>query len=135
MAKKNEASPTSIYLMHKYWGKKPSLEINNILKKYSKNGDLILDPFSGYGGLGIEGVLLNRDVILNDLNPIANFISECILDPNIDIKRFDEYFKNIKKQYEDFSNKWYTFNEDKIITIFLIFFQNVHYCLIHIYIN
>lgn len=117
MAKKNEASPTSIYLMHKYWGKKPSLEINNILKKYSKNGDLILDPFSGYGGLGIEGVLLNRDVILNDLNPIANFISECILDPNIDIKRFDEYFKNIKKQYEDFSNKWYTFNEDKIITI------------------
>lgn len=117
MTNKNEASPSSIYLMHKYWGKKPSLEIKNILKKYSKSGDLILDPFSGYGGLGIEGVLLNRHVILNDLNPIANFISDCILDTNIDIKLVNEYFNNIKKEYEDFSNKWYTFNKDKIITI------------------
>ena len=81
-----DVSPSSIYLMHKYWGKKPSSEIRNIVKKYSKPGDLILDPFSGYGGIGIEGILLNRNVILNDLNPIANFISECILDTNIDIK-------------------------------------------------
>lgn len=78
----SDALPSSIYLMHKYWGKKPSLEIRNIIKKYSKKGDLILDPFSGYGGLGIEGVLLNRNVILNDLNPIANFISDCIIDQN-----------------------------------------------------
>lgn len=112
-----EASPSSIYLMHKYWGKKPSIEIKNILKKYSKSGDLVLDPFSGYGGLGIESVLLNRNVILNDLNPIANFISECIFDSNIDIKIVDKYFNELKNNYKDFSNKWYTFNESKIITI------------------
>lgn len=117
MTNVQKASPSSIYLMHKYWGKKPSLEIKNILEKYSKSGDLILDPFSGYGGLGIEGVLLNRNVILNDLNPIANFISECILDSNIDMKLVDEYLKKLKNDYKEFSNKWYTFNESKIITI------------------
>ncbi len=111
------ASPSSIYLMHKYWGKKPSLEIKKIVKKYSKKGDLILDPFSGYGGLGIEGVLLDRNVVLNDLNPIANFISDCILDPNIDIKLVDEYFKKLKNEYEDFSKKFYSFNENQILTI------------------
>lgn len=117
MAVIQEASPSSIYLMHKYWGKKPSLEIKSILNKYSKKGDLVLDPFAGYGGLGIEGILLNRNVILNDLNPIANFISECILDSNIDIEYLEECFDKLKKEYLEFSNKWYTFNENKIITI------------------
>ena len=110
-------SPSSIYLMHKYWGKKPSLEIKNIVKKYSKKGDLILDPFSGYGGLGIEGVILDRNVILNDLNPVANFISDCILDPNIDMKIVNNYFKKLKKEYEQFSKKWYSFKGSNIITI------------------
>ena len=112
-----DVSPSSIYLMHKYWGKKPSSEIRNIVKKYSKPGDLILDPFSGYGGIGIEGILLNRNVILNDLNPIANFISECILDTNIDIKIVEQYYNTLRNQYEEFANKWYTFKENEIITI------------------
>lgn len=81
-----DASPSSIYLMHKYWRKKPSLEIKN-------------------------------NVILNDLNPMANFISDCILDPNIDMKVVDDYFKKIKKEYEQFSEKWYSFKNNKIITI------------------
>lgn len=103
MSNITEASPSSIYLMHKYFGKKPSLEIKNIVKKYPKKGDSLLDPFSGYGGLGIEGVLLDRRVILNDLNPIANFISDCILNPNVDMKLVDDYLKEIKEEYKQFS--------------------------------
>lgn len=113
----NDNSLTSVYLMHKYWGKKPSLEIKGIIEKYSKEKDLILDPFSGYGGLGIEGVLLNRNVFLNDLNPIANFISECILEPNIDIEVVNQYFDILKNKYSFFSKRWYTFNDQEIITI------------------
>lgn len=112
-----EYTPSSIYLMHKYWGKKPSKDLRNIIEKYTKKGDILLDPFSGFGGLGIEGVLLERNVILNDLNPVANFISSTILNLNIDIQLFESYYKNIRKQYCEFLNKWYTFNNNEIITI------------------
>ena len=37
--------------MHKYWGKKPASELKNIVEKYTKEGDVILDPFAGYGGI------------------------------------------------------------------------------------
>lgn len=110
-------TPSSVYLMHKYWGKKPSKELRNIIDKYSKKGDWILDPFAGFGGLGIEGVLMNRNTILNDLNPISNFISDAILDINIDLKLVKEYFNDIKQKYKGYSEKWYSFNGEKIITI------------------
>ena len=59
-----EIKTSSIYQMHKYWGKKPGDKLKSIIINYSKEGDLILDPFSGFGGIGIEGILLNRNVIL-----------------------------------------------------------------------
>ena len=55
-------TPSSIYLMHKYWGKKPSKELREIIEKYTKENDLILDPFSGFGGMGVESILLNRNI-------------------------------------------------------------------------
>lgn len=112
-----EETPSSVYLMHKYWGKKPSKELRNIIDKYSKKGDYILDPFAGFGGLGIEGVLMSRNTLLNDLNPIANFIADAILDIDIDLKLVKEYFDDIKNSYKDYSEKWYSFNKEKIITI------------------
>ena len=111
------ASPTSIYSVHKYWGKKPSAEIKRMIKKYSKRGDLIVDPFSGYGGLGIEGVLLGRNVILNDLNPIATFISECIVNSEINFKVADEYFEQLKKGYAELADRWYKFKGSEVLAI------------------
>ncbi len=108
---------SSIYLMHKYWGKKPGDEIKNIIEKYSTENDVILDPFCGYGGLAIEGILSGRNVIINDLNPIANFINMCILEQNINLDKFISIFNSIKKIYEDFKIKWYTYNGYEIISI------------------
>ncbi|MEB3060170.1 DNA methyltransferase [Parvimonas micra] len=112
-----QETPSSIYLMHKYWGKKPSKELRIIIDRYSKKGDCILDPFAGFGGLGIEGVLMGRNTILNDLNPVANFIADSILDVDINLKLVKKYFESIKKSYKDYSEKWYSFNKEKIITI------------------
>lgn len=110
-------TPSSIYLMHKYWGKKPSDELKYQILSYSKKNDLVYDPFAGYGGLGIEAMIEGRNVILNDLNPSANFISESILNQNIDIKKLKQLFADIKEKYEKDSRYWYSFNEYKIITI------------------
>ena len=76
--------------MHKYWGKKPSDALRKYILKYTNKGDTVLDPFSGFGGIAIESLLLNRNVIINDLNPVACFISKCVLDENV---------KNPRKTY------------------------------------
>ena len=65
---------TAQYDMHKYWGKKPAKDISALIQEYSKVGDCVLDPFSGYGVFVCEAYLQSRNAIGNDLNPFANFV-------------------------------------------------------------
>ena len=43
----------------------------NILLRYSQEGDLVLDQFSGGGTTLVEAKLLNRDIVGVDINDIA----------------------------------------------------------------
>ena len=113
----NQSVTTPIYLMHKYWGKKPSNELRKILEKYTRENDVVFDPFSGYGGIAIESLLLNRNVIINDLNPIATFISKTILCEKINLQKVKTLFSEIQKQYRSFENKWYTYKNFEVLTI------------------
>ena len=108
---------TPIYSMHKYWGKKPSAELQKILEKYSKEGDTVFDPFSGYGGIAIESLFLNRNVVANDLNPVAAFISKTILNEHVNVQKVEQLFLDIQKQYKKFESEWYEYHGAKILTI------------------
>ena len=44
------------------------------LKNYTKGGDWVIDPFAGSGTVGLEAVLINRNAILIDINPLLNHI-------------------------------------------------------------
>lgn len=59
------------YKAHKYWGKKPANVIASCIERFTRPGDRILDPFCGSGVTVTEAVLLGRDAIGIDLNPIA----------------------------------------------------------------
>ncbi|MBN2331386.1 MAG: site-specific DNA-methyltransferase [Candidatus Aenigmarchaeota archaeon] len=48
---------------------------NYFIDKYSKKGDLVLDPFSGRGTTVLEGCLLERKAIGNDRNILAAVLS------------------------------------------------------------
>lgn len=98
------------YEMHKYWGKKPSNDLKVLIEKFSTEGDTVLDPFSGYGVFCCEAFLLNRNVISNDLNPIANFINNQLLTRDIDLKKIENEWKNIKNEFTPFVNNWYELN-------------------------
>ncbi|STZ76853.1 DNA methyltransferase [Bergeriella denitrificans] len=98
------------YEMHKYWGKKPSAHLKELIETYSGEGDVILDPFSGYGVFCCEAYLLNRNVISNDLNPIANFINHRLLSKDLNIEKLTKEWGVIKSQLEPFINKWYGLN-------------------------
>lgn len=108
---------SSIYLMHKYWGKKPSEELSRVVSDFSKEGDTVLDPFAGFGGIAIECLLQNRNVIINDLNPSATFIAKNILDTQFDLDKFNCLFQNIKRKYQAVEKQWYFWGDNKIVTI------------------
>lgn len=93
--------------MHKYWGKKPSSDLGILIQKYSDEGDTVLDPFSGYGVFCCEAFLLNRNVISNDLNPVANFLNDQLLEKKVDLDLLKKQWKIILDEFKPFVEKWY----------------------------
>lgn len=98
--------------MHKYWGKKPSNNLKELIEKFSNEGDAVLDPFAGYGVFCCEALILNRNVISNDLNPIANFINKQLLNKSIDIEVVKKQWKKIKAGFEPFNHEWFKWKQD-----------------------
>jgi len=102
--------------MHKYWGKKPSNNLKELIEKFSSEGDTLLDPFAGYGVFCCEAFILNRNVISNDLNPIANFLNKQLLNKNIDIDLVKKQWKIIKSEFEPFNYEWFKWeHSDKTV--------------------
>jgi hypothetical protein len=55
------------------------------IERYSKEGDIIYDPFMGRGTTIIEAALLKRNVIGNDVNPLSTILAA----PRLDIPEID----------------------------------------------
>ncbi len=53
---------------------KPQLP-NYFIEKYTKEGDVVYDPFGGRGTTAIEAALMGRNIIQNDINPISEILS------------------------------------------------------------
>lgn len=49
---------------------------NHFIKKYSKKGEIVFDPFSGRGTTVLEACFMNRVGIGNDLNPLAYLLTK-----------------------------------------------------------
>jgi len=79
--------------LHKYWARKPWFVVQDYISKYSKEQDVVLDPFCGSGLMGLEAVLQNRSFIGYDLNPIASFLAENTLSIDFDAGDFDREFR------------------------------------------
>ncbi|TFF89450.1 MAG: hypothetical protein EU549_00610 [Promethearchaeota archaeon] len=97
---------TGIYRMHKYWSKKPYNIVRTLIKRYSKNGEIILDPFCGSGISINESILLNRKSIGIDINPIAIFITKQLL-TKISVNDLNEEFKSLKDDVRSDINSSY----------------------------
>jgi 16S rRNA G966 N2-methylase RsmD len=70
-----------MYLMHKYWARKPHNIIAEYIKHYTKPGDIVLDPFVGSGVTVMEALRLGRRAVGLDLNPMSVLIVQATLLP------------------------------------------------------
>ena len=73
------------------------------IKKYSSEGDTILDPFCGCGTSLLEGLKLKRNVIGIDLNPIGILCSK--------VKTYKYNKKEIEKVFSKVETKEVTTEE------------------------
>lgn len=109
-------SYTGIYALHKYWSKKPYNIIRDFIKRYTKPGDIVLDPFCGSGISITEAIITNRKAIGIDINPIAIFITEQLL-TKISSKEIVNEFKRLKAEIKDQIDSLYKVkrNEEEFI--------------------
>ncbi len=79
----------------KYRGNWAPEVVRNLILRYSKEGDFLLDPMVGGGTTAIECKLLNRNLLALDINPQAIELTknalkfECEYKPKIKIKLND----------------------------------------------
>ncbi|MCX6817291.1 MAG: DNA methyltransferase [Candidatus Aenigmarchaeota archaeon] len=62
--------------IHKYPARMIPQIANRLIKVYSKEDDTILDPFCGSGTVLVESLLLRRNSVGNDINPLAVLLTK-----------------------------------------------------------
>jgi hypothetical protein len=66
----------SMHTMCSYHGMFPAKVAHYFIQRYSKPGDIVLDPFSGRGTVPLQAGVEGRQTICNDLNPLAYVLSK-----------------------------------------------------------
>jgi len=85
---------TKIFNMHTYWSKKPHESVEAFVSHYTKQGDIVLDPFCGSGGTLLVSCLHGRHAVGIDLSPAATFFSAVMCNPPI-LREFSSAFNDI----------------------------------------
>lgn len=99
---------TPMYLMHKYWARKPYNVVSEYINHYSKEGDVVLDPFAGSGVTALEALKSNRKAIAIDLNPISIFLIENTLTfSHFKESEIIDHLNNIQEKVKSEINKLY----------------------------
>ena len=66
---------------HRYPAKFIPQIVSRLVEKYSKKGDLVLDPFVGSGTTLLEAKVMGRNSLGLDINPVATLISQAKITP------------------------------------------------------
>ncbi|MBN2155063.1 MAG: hypothetical protein JW776_03375 [Candidatus Lokiarchaeota archaeon] len=83
-----------MYLIHRYWARKPYNVVKAYIQKYTEPGDVVLDPFCGSGVTIAESVLLGRNAIGIDVNPFSVFLTQTTI-ISVEISKLVQYFTSI----------------------------------------
>ncbi len=82
---------TAMYVWHKYWSRKTWNVVGEHIRAYTREQQVVFDPFSGSGVTAIEAARLKRRAIVCDLNPAAARITELTLRPVNTLKLLEAF--------------------------------------------
>ena len=96
-----DLNPKKKLPLHPYFTRQSINLIEEYISFFTKEGDIVLDPFCGSGTTGIAASLTNRNSILYDLSPLAVFISKSTYE-QFDLDETQRIFDEIE---DDISEK------------------------------
>src|ERR1700752_3643829 len=71
----------SMHTMCSYHGMFPAKLVHYFVQRFTRPGDVVLDPFSGRGTTTLQAKVEGRRTISNDLNPLAYVLSRAKASP------------------------------------------------------
>ena len=95
-----------MYNWHKFWGRKTWNVVSEFIKTYSKESDIIMDPFSGSGVTALEALKVGRRVIAVDLNPIATEILRLTIQ-YVEPLKLQQAYERVEKQVKETISSFY----------------------------
>ncbi len=105
----NASNKALAYYTHgifRYFGKFPPPVARHLIKSYSSERDLVIDPMCGSGTTLLESALLNRRSLCFDVNPLSVLISKVKTTP-IDVQEYQTTLENISSYYLNSKDKFY----------------------------
>jgi len=87
---------------HRYPAKFIPQIVSRLVKKYTKKGDLIIDPFGGCGTTLVESKVMCRSSIGVDINPVAVLMTKVKITP-IKLNKIEKYFLNLEDKIDSFN--------------------------------
>jgi len=87
---------------HRYPAKFIPQIVSRLAEKYTKEGDLIVDPFGGCGTTLVESKVMGRPSVGVDINPVAVLITKAKITP-IDPQKIEKTFAILKAKLDTYS--------------------------------
>ncbi|MHB1646261.1 MAG: hypothetical protein EVG15_04370 [Candidatus Acididesulfobacter diazotrophicus] len=87
---------------HRYPAKFIPQIVSRLAEKYTKEGDLIVDPFGGCGTTLVESKVMGRLSVGVDINPVAVLITKAKITP-IESEEIEEAFIALKKTLDTYN--------------------------------
>jgi hypothetical protein len=88
----------SMHTMCSYHGMFPAKLVHYFLQRYSRQGDLVVDPFSGRGTTTLQARVEGRRSAGNDLNPLAHVLTSAKAAPPTWAK-MESFVDNLERSY------------------------------------
>ena len=94
------------YGSHQYFTKRAWNVVQTYIRQFTKEGDVVCDPFGGSGVTVIEALVLGRKGIYVDISRWAGFLAQQVAVAPADLTKLSAAFHQIENACADKINKW-----------------------------